>query len=758
MTTNSSHLLATINLVLGGLVFLLGVVILRENPRQRINRVISLLLFFGGFGAVLSALSLLLPERHGASLPDNVAYLWELFFPTAFLFAAIFPEERGFTRPVRVLGRFRSPGFTVLVFAPHVFHFVLIAIVSLWTPDAHPIVETPALLKPLFGLFGVFARLFLNVHRSLFSLVDLGFGAGAIALLIGSWRATRVPRIRQQLGAIAVGLALCLALYAAATSIPTLVGRPLARPTESMLTTLALLMGSGAIAYSMVRHKFLDTKLIARRGILYALASAVLVGTYLVVVERVNRYLAGAIGLDARVVEPVLLIMALTLFQPVIARLEEWLDSMFLRDPADYRNVLRQLGRDLQTTIDLDDLLGRSVRTLTDALLLRTAYVVARTSEGPVARAGAGPAIERDALLLLSAMAPRLPQQDPSFRLSEPVDGLKRLEREVLVKTLRTEIMVPLRWRDETLGLLLLGEKLTGTEYTSEDLALLHTLGSQMAVSLQNALLLRERLRSARLEEELQVAQQIQRTFLRSEFPPLPRCEAFAINLPSRQVGGDYYDVVPCADGSFFVAIADVAGKGVPAALLSSMLQAALRTQARSIGSVSAILRNINALVYRGTAVHQFATFFLAHVDASGSRITFTNAGHNWPLLVRANGERHFLERGGIILGIMEDVTLEEDVVALHPGDVLVFYTDGLSEAANPGGELFSDERLVDFVAALPRSLSAREVGEALLLEVEHHLAGLEAQDDRTLVVLRVQAPVAAPAEEGDALVAGAER
>lgn len=747
--TGTYQLLATFNLVLGGLVFLLGLVILRENPHQRLNRVVSLMLFFGGFGAVLSALSLLLPGTRGTpGAQPNVAYLWELFFPTAFLFASVFPEERAFTQRFAMPGGRRSPSFVVLVYAPHTFHFALVLATALWHPEHASLASGAGLLRLLVSAVAVVGRLFLSVHQALFSLVDIGFGAAAVALLLSSLRRTRVPRVRQQLGAITVGLVSCLVLYAFATSIPTLFNTALDRGVQSALTTAALSLGSGGIAYAMVRFKFLDAKLIARRGILYAIASALLIGVYLLVVERVNRAVASAFGIDARVVEPVFLIMALTLFQPAIGRLEESLDRMFLRDPGDYRNVLRQLGRDLQTTIDLEHLLSRSISTLTEALLLRSAYVVAITADGPVARTGAGEPLGAEDLAGVAALLPRLSPAEPSFRLSDPVDGLRRVDRELLVRRLGVELMVPLRWRGESLGLVLLGEKVTGTEYTSEDVALLNQLGSQMGVSLQNALLLRDRLRVARLEEELHLARQIQQTFLKSDLPPLPRCEVHAVNLPSRQVGGDYYDVVPSPDGSFLVAIADVAGKGVPAALLSSMLQAAVRTQARSLESVATMLRNINALVYRSTAVHQFATFFLARVDGHGRRMTYCNAGHNYPMLLRADGSRHFLDRGGLILGIMEDVELEEDSVALEAGDVLVFYTDGISEATNEHGELFGEERLVELVAGLPRTLTAQAIAGEVLESVSRFLGRVEAQDDRTLVVLRVLEPAPEPGRE----------
>jgi sigma-B regulation protein RsbU (phosphoserine phosphatase) len=745
----SSQLLATVNLVLGGLVFLLGFVILRENPHQRLNRVVSLMLFFGGLGAVLAALTLLVPGKtQGAGFQSNVAYLWELFFPTAFLLASIFPEERAYVQPFRLPGGLKSPNFVLLAYLPHAFHFLLVVVTAL-VPTSRTAVASSGIARSLTDLGTVVVRLFLSVHQSLFSLVDLFFGLAAVVLLLGSLRRARVARVRQQLFAITVGLVSCLVLYAFATTIPTLLGRPLERGMQAALTTAALTLGSGAIAYAMVRHKFLDTKLIARRGILYAVASALLIGFYLTVIERVNTAVAKAFGIDARIVEPVFLIIALTLFQPAVAKLEESLDKMFLRDPSDYRNVLRALGRELQTTIDLEDLLNRSVKTLTEALLLRTSYIIALTNDGPVVRTGAGEPMSQEAMDGVAAIMPRLVSQEASYRLSDPVDGLRRVDRELLVRTLGVELMVPLRWRNETLGLVLLGEKITGTEFTSEDVTLLNNLGSQMGVSLQNALLLRDRLRVARIEEELSLAHQIQQTFLSNDFPALPRCAVYAVNLPSRQVGGDYYDVVTAPDGSFLVAIADVAGKGVPAALLSSMLQAALRTQARSVESPAAILRNINALVYRSTAVHQFATFFLARVSADGRRMTYCNAGHNWPALLR-RGERKWLECGGTILGIMEDVVLEEASFELASGDLLVFYTDGISEATNAEGELYGEERLMDYVADLPPAMDPESISNRILAEVERHLGRLEAQDDRTLVVLRVHEAARDPLVPGD--------
>jgi len=410
---------------------------------------------------------------------------------------------------------------------------------------------------------------------------------------------------------------------------------------------------------------------------------------------------------------------------------------MFLKDPRDYRNVIRQLGQDLQTTIDLDELLNRTVVTLGDALLLKSALVVAFTPEGPVVRASGGPAPADSELPRLAALLPRVSAEQSSWRMSDHVEGLDREEQRLLVEDFGVSLLVPLRWRDEMVGALLLGAKVTGMNHTSEDVTLLTNLAAQLAVSLQNALLLRDRVAVARFEEELNLARQIQRTSLLSEFPQLPGLEVHAVYRPSKHVGGDFYDVVDAGDGTFLIAIADVSGKGVPAALLSSMLQASLRTQAATATGLGDILHSINMLLYRSSSIRQFATFFLAKVNPTTRTLAFSNAGHNWPVVSRALGGHALLERGGTVLGILEGARFEEDRLTLGPGDRLVCYTDGVTEAANASGDQFGEDRLYALIEAMPRDLCAHEITERILSGLALHLGDEEPQDDVTLLVLR---------------------
>jgi sigma-B regulation protein RsbU (phosphoserine phosphatase) len=203
-------------------------------------------------------------------------------------------------------------------------------------------------------------------------------------------------------------------------------------------------------------------------------------------------------------------------------------------------------------------------------------------------------------------------------------------------------------------------------------------------------------------------------------------------------VSGDYYDVMPVSESELLVAIGDVSGKGVPAALLMSMLRAALRTQAREPSSISEMMVGLNRLIHESTSDREFATLFLARLDRNRLRLAYSNGGHNPPLLRRRDGRIERLEQGGLLLGAFGFASFEEGEVELEPEDILVLYTDGLTDAVGAGGAMFGDERLEEAVRNLDPRATAGEALATLETECRRWTGGAELEDDLTLLVLRV--------------------
>src|SRR5258705_2562873 len=292
-----SNVIGTIYLLVAGLVFLLGFVILREAPRERLNRATALMLFFAGLGSVLGAIGFIIESisgtRTGANdLLRSFNYLWELFFPSLLFVACGFPTENRLIRRV---------AFAALwVYAPHVAPICFMVLASqgpMWGRIAASLAKSVPRAKVLtYGRLPL--ELAFRFHQILFSMVNLFYIAAALTLLWISYRRTSNTLIRAQVGTIFAGLASCAGLYAIAVPIPFLFNTPWPPAVRSTLIVAALILGSGSIAYSIVRHRFLDANLIARKSILYAVTSGFLIGVYVTIIRQVDAMLVTGPGYD----------------------------------------------------------------------------------------------------------------------------------------------------------------------------------------------------------------------------------------------------------------------------------------------------------------------------------------------------------------------------------------------------------------------------------------------------------------------------
>ncbi|MFQ6618250.1 MAG: SpoIIE family protein phosphatase [Fidelibacterota bacterium] len=283
-----------------------------------------------------------------------------------------------------------------------------------------------------------------------------------------------------------------------------------------------------------------------------------------------------------------------------------------------------------------------------------------------------------------------------SYPYKIPGGKLKEVDR--VLGEFNFSAVIPMKIHDSTRGILALGRKLTGKPYSKDNFQFLYTLGTLAIISLENARLFEEMLEKQRMVEELLLAREIQQRLLIKDFPVLEKFDIFAINIPSKQVGGDYYDVIKIDEENYCLAIADVSGKGVPAALLMSNLQATLRALVKNIREVDELVCLINNLIYENTDSDKFITFFTGILNVNSGDFNYVNAGHNAPIFVKDGGPVSFFTEGGLILGMMRDVKYAKGRTVIGPGDRLVMYTDGVTEALSAEDEEFGVGRLQKMV------------------------------------------------------------
>jgi serine phosphatase RsbU (regulator of sigma subunit) len=306
-------------------------------------------------------------------------------------------------------------------------------------------------------------------------------------------------------------------------------------------------------------------------------------------------------------------------------------------------------------------------------------------------------------------------------------------------------LCAPLKTQDQVLGVILLGRLADKTEFTAGDEKLLMALAGQAAIALQTARLHQEELKRQRLEEELSIARQIQLSLLPTACPVIPGWEFAAAYRPARVVGGDLYDFIdlPGKRRELGLIIADVTDKGVPAALFMAFSRTIIRTECMVRGkrNPAAALKRANRSIIRDIQSDSrlFLSAFYATLDTQTGRLVYSNGGHNWPLRLRAaDGEVQWLAARGLMLGIFENIELEEEEIEVAPGDLLIFYTDGVTEARSGDGQLFDAERL-RAVAEANRGASAQGMLQAVVEAVEAFVGNAQPSDDLTLFVIRRQ-------------------
>jgi sigma-B regulation protein RsbU (phosphoserine phosphatase) len=410
-----------------------------------------------------------------------------------------------------------------------------------------------------------------------------------------------------------------------------------------------------------------------------------------------------------------------------------------LRRALDELTILNDLARAISASLSSQDIMNTIIRRSLRAV---------HAEQGVITLVGQQPQDPTKTLVRTMVSS----SEHQPFHLNECLLGWMHLNKKPLVvnephqderfrgvtwdESIHSVLCVPLLVKSELKGLLTVYNKRGGDRFSEGDQRLLAIIAAQSAQVVENARLYEEEQALRRMQEEVRLASEIQLGLLPKASPKIPGYDIAGVSIPAQVVGGDYFDFIPVHQSKLAISLGDVSGKGLAAALLMANLQATIRAQTLLRLPPKECLKRSNSLMFQSTDSHKFATLFYGVLDAESHELCYSNAGHEWPFIFGASGDPVRLDVGGIVLSCMEDFPYEEAVVSLNPGDLLVIFSDGVTEAVNESREEFGEKGLS---ALIQKNLSesSRGLVEKIVAAVGQHAGNQPQMDDITLVVVR---------------------
>jgi serine phosphatase RsbU (regulator of sigma subunit) len=745
MTGPYTVAISFVYLVFGVVIFLLGLTLLRVGRGSAPTRAAALMLFFAGVGPLLSASGLILERslREGAvlytSMVENFEYLWEFYFPSLLLFALSFPTEN------RLLNRYPAIGF--VIFLPYIFHLAAMMFGDRMLEQLSRMPNSIATegdfgggprqitLTGFDAVLGAVVRMLEQVHRGTFAVVNIVYSLVALAILRRSRQGLANLRLGRQLRAVALGVLLSVIFYTFA-KVALFAKLPVVPDTVGLaLLNLSLVASGGAIAYAVIRHQFLGVRHVLQRSVLYGIVVAIFAMFYMIVVRPItvffSQYSAG--GRDA--FETAFVMLVVVAFQPALERAESVLEHALARGRGGLAQRFKRVGDSVAaatTREALDLTVTKGLREVLDASDARLVLVSNGSDPVVAALVEIGEPVRRRDLLQTAESRGSRWRRRARARRRESAPARPTVAPEYL--PVGVDIFVPVIQENACVAYITLAEKVYGLTYGAEELGHLAVLSTQIGAAFQNIRLLAESVDRKVFEEELKIARKIQMQMLPDAPPDLPGFDVYGVTVPSRQVGGDYYDFVVLEGRWLVIVVADVSGKGIPASILTATLQATVRTNTDAQMQPCGMMSRLNQLLYRNTSAAEFATVFYAVLDMQSGIVRFTNAGHEFPFLVVDGGARQ-IEESGMVLGCLKDFEYDEHDCAIPPGGALVIYTDGVTDSESRAGDYYGAERLRSVLQHNGES-APRDVCRRVIEDVRAFGDG-ENQDDLTLVVLK---------------------
>ncbi len=428
-------------------------------------------------------------------------------------------------------------------------------------------------------------------------------------------------------------------------------------------------------------------------------------------------------------------------------RLQTWLDRRFFREAYNAEVVLSELSEQARKFTEAAPLIETVAHRVSEVLHVPQIAVFLKSAGAFQLQQAIGLKLNGPLMLPEKSQTIRHVSQNGPARLyrEHPDDwflAADEAEKRTLDAT-HAELLLPLPGRERLMGLMALGPKLSEEAYSPADLRLLQSVAVQTGLALEISELIHsladEAAQRERMHREIEIAREVQQRLFPQNIPVLAGASLAGACRPAEGVGGDYYDLIQLEDGRIGLAIGDVSGKGISAALLMASLRASLRGMTlEGPSDLARLMQKVNRLVFEALASNRYATFFFATFNPATSELKYVNAGHNPPVVLRNKIEELRLEASGTVVGLLVDAAYEvERTVKLQSGDVFLAYTDGISEAMTADDEEWGEERMV----AAARSLTARPAQEILdyvFAAADDFTRGAPQHDDMTLLVLKL--------------------
>lgn len=586
----------------------------------------------------------------------------------------------------------------------------------------------------LLGLPGLFPELLTFFKEQspvvmILNYTPLLFVVGALIIFIRSYTRIKSPDLKEPLRVLVIGMVIgfigliyyyfVFSLYIAKLGL-----NPIYR-----LPTLLVLAIPITFGYSIYKYRILDTEFFVKRGIVFTLATGITITAYLLAINLLDTLFDFYQFKNKQLITVLTIILVIFSFSYITKLIKSFVDKRFYKSRYNYRKSLLDFSSELCCLNSIEEVTSQLNTTLRATMGIKNLEVwikdINRQTNGI-----------KDRLYLYLYQKDRNPKFLFDINLMEekvPEEFNQYIKENGIVLSL------PVLIKDTLIGSINLGEKPENSPYTEEDIDLLKTICSNISIVYENSRLRLEEIKKNKIEEELKVAKNIQEGLLPNTNFNFDRLEISCSSQPARIIGGDFYDVIKLDDDKVLVVIADVSGKGLPAALYMAKVQALIRFASKIFKTPKEIISEVNKQVYDKFEKKSFVTVSLGMFDLKTNKVRFIRAGHN-PAIFARNGSIELLNTRGIGLGLDRDdlfnKNLDEYEIQLDRESLLLFYTDGLNEAMNSHKEEFGMERLINIIKQ-KKNMRPSEISSHLTDEINSFVNNAEQHDDITLVVVK---------------------